>query len=70
MKKTELLDKMSSLGYSLFENASIEDVNKVLAEVVKAKELRYWEGFPVMLANSIKNSIGRNKIWRLCCRRC
>ncbi|ABW68368.1 conserved hypothetical protein [Desulfosudis oleivorans Hxd3] len=30
------------------------DVNKTLAEVVKSKDTRLWEGFPVLLVNAAK----------------
>lgn len=52
MKEKNLLRKLSALGFPLFETEEAQDVNQTLAEVVKSKELRLWEGFPVVLVNS------------------
>ncbi len=54
MKNESLLKKVSALGYSLFEKEEGSDVNLTLAEVVKSRDLRLWEGFPLMLANAAK----------------
>lgn len=54
MKKSELLENMNSMGYPLFETTNTPDTNKILAEVIKSKELRFWEGFPILLADSMK----------------
>lgn len=54
MKKSELLENMNSMGYPLFETTNTPDTNKILAEVIKSKELRFWEGFPVLAANSMR----------------
>lgn len=40
------------MGLPMFEVEKKEDANAVLADVVKSRQLRYWEGFPVLLANS------------------
>ncbi|MCX5667280.1 MAG: hypothetical protein NTY34_03085 [Candidatus Omnitrophica bacterium] len=55
MKDNSLLKRLRSLGFSLFETGETEDVNLTLADVVKSKDLRLWEGFPVVLATSAEN---------------
>lgn len=35
----------------------MQDANVTLADVVKSKDLRLWEGFPVVLANSAERGI-------------
>ena len=52
MVKKELLENLNRLGFSLMEAKEDFDVNKTLAEVVKSKDTRLWEGFPVLLANA------------------
>lgn len=54
MKKSELLKNMNSMGYPLLETENNPDTNKILAEVIKSNDLRFWEGFPVLLAYGIK----------------
>lgn len=54
MVKQELLNDLNLLGFPLMETQKEVDVNKTLAEVVKSKELRLWESFPLLLANSAK----------------
>ena len=54
MKNESLLKKVSALGYSLFEKEDGADVDLTFAEVVKSRDLRLWEGFPLMLANAVK----------------
>jgi hypothetical protein len=51
MTSTQLLENLSRLGLPLMETSEDVDVNKTLAEVVKSKDTRLWEGFPVLLAN-------------------
>ena len=52
MKDNSILKRLRGLGFSLFETGETEDVNLTLADVVKSKDLRLWEGFPVVLATS------------------
>lgn len=52
MDKKELLKSLDRLGLALMETKSDLDANKTLAEVVKSKDPRLWEGFPVLLANA------------------
>jgi hypothetical protein len=54
MKKTTLLKKVKELGYPLFETEKALDVNETIAEVIKSKDSRLWEGFPLLLANSLE----------------
>lgn len=58
MKNNEdLVKKVRQLGYPLFETEELEDSNEILADVVKSKNPRLWQGFPVMLANSEERNI-------------
>lgn len=68
MKKTALLKKLKELGYPLFETETSVDANETLAEVVKSKEDRLWEGFPLLLANSLKENLFDYKAAQMCLR--
>jgi len=46
MENKDLEEKAAELGFKL------SDVNKTLAEVVQSRDQRFWEAFPVMLANA------------------
>jgi len=48
----KLLKSMARLGYPMMEPTEDLDTNQTLAEVVKSRNPRYWEGFPVLLANA------------------
>lgn len=50
MKTSDLLRRLGGLGFPLLEPE--QDANLTLADVVKSKDPRLWEGFPVVLANS------------------
>jgi len=52
MKDNSLPKRLRAMGFPLFETEETEDVNLALADVVKSKDLRLWEGFPVVLATS------------------
>jgi len=54
MKNKDLLKNLNKLGFSLFETEDDFDVNETLAEVVRSKDMRLWEGFPVLLLNANK----------------
>ena len=54
MLKKELLKNVNRLGFPLMEPEEDVDVNRTLAEVVKSKDARLWEGFPVLLANTAR----------------
>lgn len=53
MERELLLKRLNELGYPLFEIDSSFNNNEILAEVVKSHELRFWEGFPILLARLI-----------------
>lgn len=57
MDRTQLLKRVKTLGYPLIETKEAVDANETLAEVVKSKELRLWEGFPIILANCLEKSL-------------
>lgn len=61
MKKEELIKKAEMLGFPLLKPEAKEDVNKTLSEVIKSKNSRLWEGFPVMLANAAQSGDFRYK---------
>jgi len=55
MVDQKLLDNLNRLGFQLMETKADVDANKTLAEVVKSKDTRLWEGFPVLLANAARD---------------
>lgn len=55
MVDQKLLDNLNRLGFQLMEAREDVDANKTLAEVVKSKDTRLWEGFPVLLANAARD---------------
>lgn len=57
MKNSDLAQRVKFLGFPLFERKEIMDANATLADVVKSKDLRLWEGFPVMLAYSVREKL-------------
>lgn len=52
-----LYNKLSELGFPLFHNREPRDANATLAEMAKSNDLRLWEGFPVVLANSAERDL-------------
>ena len=54
MATKDFHERLSMLGFPMFEGDSRQTTNLTLAEVIKSKDIRLWEGFPVMLANSIE----------------
>jgi len=52
MTDAKLMKSLSRLGLPMFEPSEELDVNETLAEVVKSRDTRLWEGFPVLLANA------------------
>jgi hypothetical protein len=52
MVKKELLENLSRLGFTMMEIQEDVDANETLAEVVKSHDIRLWEGFPALLANT------------------
>jgi len=55
MTDKQLLDSLARLGLPLFAPGEALDVNAALAGAVRAKEMRVWEGFPVLLANAAED---------------
>jgi hypothetical protein len=55
MNDSKLMERLSRLGFPLMETSQDFDVNQTLAEVVKSRETRLWEGFPVLLANAARD---------------
>jgi len=52
MKNSELLKKAEALGFPLLQAETGTDDYRTLAEVIRSRNPRLWEGFPVMLANA------------------
>jgi hypothetical protein len=57
MRKDNLLKRLSALGFPLFEVEEDQNANLTLADMVKSRDLRLWEGFPVVLANSAEKRL-------------
>lgn len=57
MRKDNLLKRLSALGFPLFEVEEDQNANLTLADMVKSRDLRLWEGFPVVLANSAEKEL-------------
>ncbi|MBU4252943.1 MAG: hypothetical protein KKC39_03350 [Candidatus Omnitrophica bacterium] len=57
MNKDNLLKRLASLGFPLLEVQKDEEVNSTLADLVASHDLRLWEGFPVVLANSAEKGL-------------
>jgi hypothetical protein len=56
MTNKTLLDRLSRLGLPLMKVDDTFDVNEALADVLKSRDPRLWEGFPVVLLNAAKDS--------------
>ena len=56
MEDKELLKQLSRLGLPLFQTEKYLDVNKVLSDTVKSKNVRLWESFPLLLVNASKRN--------------
>lgn len=57
MRDKELLKQLKVLGFPLFEKEERVDADFVLAQMAKNKNPRFWEGFPVVLANSAREKL-------------
>lgn len=55
MSDKTLLERLSRLGLPLMETGEEFDVNQTLADVVKSRDTRLWEGFPVLLVNAARD---------------
>lgn len=59
MKNSSLLKRVNALGFPLFGVEEEQNANLTLADMVKSRNLRLWEGFPVVLANSAEKGLFR-----------
>jgi hypothetical protein len=59
MKNEALFKRAGALGFPLLATEK-ENANLTLAEMVKSGDLRLWEGFPVVLANSAEKGAFSN----------
>lgn len=57
MPKFDLFNRVGVLGYPLFDKEDSGNANLTLADMVKSRESRLWEGFPLVLANSAQKGI-------------
>jgi len=57
MEKDNLLKRLAVLGFPLLEVDKAEEANSTLADLVMSRDLRLWEGFPVVLANSAEKGV-------------
>lgn len=57
MADKNLLERLQELGFALFEPEKAQDVNATLADMVKSRDMRLWEGFPVVLANAAEKRL-------------
>ncbi|OGR34037.1 MAG: hypothetical protein A2091_08680 [Desulfuromonadales bacterium GWD2_61_12] len=55
MTDNTLLERLARLGLPLMEAGGEVDVNQTLADVVKSRDTRLWEGFPVLLVNAARD---------------
>lgn len=55
MNDNTLLGRLARLGLPLMEAGGEVDVNQTLADVVKSRDTRLWEGFPVLLVNAARD---------------
>jgi len=52
VKNDDLSRRLKALGFPLFEEEGASDANLTLAEMARSGQMRLWEGFSVVLANS------------------
>lgn len=57
MENNSLLKRAGALGFPLLGVENSQDANLTLADMAKSRDLRLWEGFPVVLANSAENGL-------------
>lgn len=55
MVENNLLENLARLGFPLMEVRPDLDVNQTMAELVSRKDMRLWEGFPVLLVNGAED---------------
>jgi hypothetical protein len=52
-KNNDLNERVAKLGFPLLDVDERSETSRTLAEVVRSRDARLWEGFPVMLANAL-----------------
>ena len=57
MVNEDFLKRLNALGFPLFVAEEEDNANLTLADLVKSRDLRLWEGFPVVLANSAEKDL-------------
>lgn len=57
MENKNLSQRLRALGFPMLEPTDSQEANLTLAEVIKSKDTRLWEGFPVILANSLEDDL-------------
>jgi len=57
VKNDNLVKRLGALGFALLDVEKEDDANLALADLVKSGDLRLWEGFPVVLANSAEKGL-------------
>jgi len=57
VKDDNLSSRLKALGFPFFEAEKTQDANLTLADMAKARDIRLWEGFPVVLANSAEQGL-------------
>ena len=57
MVNNDLLKRVSALGFPLLAVEEGQNANLTLADMAKSGGLRLWEGFPVVLANSVEKGL-------------
>jgi len=57
MKNSDLLKRVNALGFPLFGVEEDQNANLTLADMVRSLDLRFWEGFPVVLASSAEKGL-------------
>lgn len=57
MENSNLLKRVSALGFPLLGVEEDQNANLTLADMVKSGDLRLWEGFAVVLANTAQKGL-------------
>lgn len=57
MKNSGLLKRVSALGFPFFSYEEDKNANLTLADMVRSRDLRLWEGVPIVLANSAEKGL-------------
>ncbi len=66
MEKDDLVKRLNRLGFTLFETDSVDEPNKTLADILKSSNIRYLEGFPVILKTvAEQNRLDLKRVSRL-----